>query len=145
MLRAIARITCFASSRVTLSWMKTSPQASMCAASRRFPSPQFTVHESPVERTGKPKWKVLLHYHLTFPLSNLLLLLLGLPFVLRPGARSIMLGMVIAIVICGAYFAFDAMMRNLGEKENLHPVLAAWFAVIFFGSLGVVLLDSVKT
>jgi lipopolysaccharide export LptBFGC system permease protein LptF len=88
---------------------------------------------------------VLLHYHLTFPLSNLLLLLLGLPFVLRPGSRSLLLGMVIAIMICGAYFAFDAMCRNFGEKGELHPVLAAWFGVIFFGSLGIVLLDSVKT
>jgi lipopolysaccharide export system permease protein len=97
------------------------------------------------ERTGDPRWKVLLHYHLTFPLSNLLLLLLGLPFVVRPGARSLLLGMVIAILICGAYFAFDAVMRNVGEKNVLHPVLAAWFGVIFFGSLGVVLIDSVKT
>lgn len=97
------------------------------------------------ERTEQPRWKVLLHYHLTFPLSNLLLLMLGLPFVLRPGSRSLMLGMVIAIVICGAYFAFDAMMRNMGEKSVIHPVLAAWFGIIFFGSLGVVLSDSIKT
>ena len=97
------------------------------------------------EQTGKPKWKVLLHYHLTFPISNLLLLLLGLPFVLRQESRSTMLGMVIAILICAAYFAFDGMMRNLGDKEVLHPVLAAWFGVVLFGSLGVVLLDNVKT
>lgn len=95
--------------------------------------------------TGRPQWKVLLHYHLTFPLSNLLLLILGLPFVLRHEKRSVLLGMVMAIIICAAYFAFDAVMRNMGEKEILHPVLAAWFGVIFFGSLGVVLLDNVKT
>lgn len=97
------------------------------------------------KRTGQGKWKVLLHYHLTFPLSNLLLLMLGLPFVLRQEARSLLLGMVVAILICSAYFAFDAVMRNLGDKDVLHPVLAAWFGVIFFGSLGVVLIDSVKT
>ncbi len=97
------------------------------------------------EKTEQARWKVLLHYHITFPLSNLLLLLLALPFVLKPGARSLLLGMVIAILICGAYFAFDATMRNMGEKGNLHPVLAAWFGVIFFGSLGVVLADGVKT
>lgn len=97
------------------------------------------------ERTGRPKWQVLLHYHLTFPISNILLLLLGLPFVLRHEKRSPLLGMVIAIAICAAYFAFDGVMRNLGDKEVLHPVLAAWFGVIFFGSLGVVLLDNVKT
>lgn len=97
------------------------------------------------EKTGKAQWKVLLHYHLTFPLSNILLLILGLPFVLRHEKRSVLLGMVMAIIICAAYFAFDAVMRNMGDKEILHPVLAAWFGVIFFGSLGVVLLDNVKT
>lgn len=105
----------------------------------------FTQSQYLFERTDEPRWKVLLHYHLTFPLSNLLLLMLALPFVLRPGAKSVLLGMVIAILICGAYFAFDASLRNMGEKGNLHPVLAAWFGVIFFGSLGVVLTDSVKT
>lgn len=99
------------------------------------------------DRTGEGKWKVLLHYHLTFPISNVLLLMLGVPFVLRHGRanRGLMIGMVVSIVICAAYFAFDAVMRNLGDKEVLHPVLAAWFGVIFFGSLGVVLVDSVKT
>ena len=96
-------------------------------------------------KTGEGRWKVLLHYHLTFPLSNLLLLLLGMPFVLRQESRSLLLGMVVSILICAAYFAFDAVMRNLGDKDVLHPVLAAWFGVIFFGSLGVVLVDNVKT
>lgn len=97
------------------------------------------------DMTGDSKWKVLLHYHLTFPLSNILLLLLALPFVLSQQSRSLMVGMVISILICAAYFAFDAMMRNLGDKDVLHPVLAAWFGVIFFGSLGIVLVDNVRT
>lgn len=105
----------------------------------------FTQSQYLFERTDEPRWKVLLHYHLTFPLSNLLLLLLALPFVVRPSAKSVLLGMVIAILICGAYFAFDASLRNMGERGNLHPVLAAWFGVIFFGSLGIVLTDSIKT
>ncbi len=96
------------------------------------------------ERT-RNKWKVLLHYHLTFPLSNVLLLMLGLPFVLRQETRSHLLGMMTSILICAAYFSFDAVMRNLGEQQALHPVLAAWFGVIFFGSLGVILIDNVKT
>lgn len=105
----------------------------------------YTQAEFLFRRTGEARWKVLLHYHLTFPLSNLLLLLLGLPFVLNQQSRGIMLGMVVSILICAAYFAFDAVMRNLGDKDVLHPVLAAWFGIIFFGSLGVVLVDNVKS
>lgn len=105
----------------------------------------YSAAEYLYAQTGEAKWKVLLHYHLTFPLSNVLLLLLGLPFVLNQASRSLLLGMVISILICAAYFAFDAVMRNLGDKDVLHPVLAAWFGVIFFGSLGVVLIDGVKS
>ncbi len=89
--------------------------------------------------------KILLHYHITFPLSNILLLLLGLPFVLRHESRSTYLGPAMAILICGGYFALDIIMRDLGTKGQIHPLLAAWFASIFCGAVGIYLFDSIKT
>jgi len=91
------------------------------------------------------RWKILLHYHFTFPLSNILLLLLGIPFVLRPEARSHFLGLTLALLICGGYFVLDVVMRDLGAKNQLHPILAAWFASIFCGAVGVYMFDSIKT
>ncbi|MBU0753690.1 MAG: LptF/LptG family permease [Planctomycetes bacterium] len=95
--------------------------------------------------TKDKRWKILLHYHITFPLSNMLLLLLGLPFVLRYETRSNFLGLAIALFICGGYFILDVIMRDLGTKDQIHPIIAAWFASIFCGAVGIYLFDSIKS
>jgi len=94
--------------------------------------------------TGEDRYKVLLHYHITFPLTNLLLILLTTPFVLRFDRRSAVVGLAIAFVFCGVYFGVDFSLRGLGER-HLHPVLAAWFSPIFFGALGISLFDGIRT
>jgi LPS export ABC transporter permease LptG len=91
------------------------------------------------------RMKILLHYHITFPISNLLLLLLGVPFVLRHERRSNFLGLALALLICGGYFVLDVIMRELGTKHQMNPILAAWFATIFCGMVGVYLFDGIKT
>ncbi|MSR47130.1 MAG: YjgP/YjgQ family permease [Planctomycetes bacterium] len=94
--------------------------------------------------TGDARFQVLLHFHITFPLANLLLLLLALPFVLRYDRQRVMQGFAIAFFLCLAYFGIDAALRTLGESK-LHPILAAWFAPLFFGALGISLFDGVQT
>jgi lipopolysaccharide export LptBFGC system permease protein LptF len=94
--------------------------------------------------TRQARFQVLLHYHLTFPLTNLLLLLLTIPFVLRYERQRVMQGLAAAFFLCVAYFGVDAALRTLGE-HRLHPVLAAWFSPLFFGALGISLFDSVRT
>ncbi len=89
--------------------------------------------------------KILLHHHITFPLTNILLLLLGLPFVLRHESRSNFLGIAVALAICLGYFALDMIMRDLGTQNYVPPILAAWFSVIFCGSLGICVFDSIRT
>jgi lipopolysaccharide export LptBFGC system permease protein LptF len=92
----------------------------------------------------QPRFQVLMHYHVTFPAANLLLLLLAVPFVLRYDRQRVMSGLAVAFFLCVAYFAVDAALRGMGEK-TLHPVLAAWFAPLFFGALGITLFDGVRT
>lgn len=94
--------------------------------------------------TGESRYKVLLHYHITFPLTNVLLVLLSLPFVLRYERRSRLVGLAAAFAACGLYFGADFALRGLGEN-HLNPVLAAWFTPIFFGALGISLFDGVRT
>jgi LPS export ABC transporter permease LptG len=89
--------------------------------------------------------KILLHFHITFPLSNLLLVLLGVPFVLRQESRSNFLGLTMALLICAGYFVLDVIMRDLGTKGQINPLLAAWSASIFCGAIGIYLFDSIKT
>jgi lipopolysaccharide export LptBFGC system permease protein LptF len=43
------------------------------------------------------------------------------------------------------YFAADFFFRNLGLGGNLDPRLASWLPILFFGSLGLVMFDSMRT
>ncbi len=96
-------------------------------------------------RPDYKNFKVLLHYHITFPLANILLLLLTLPLGLRFEKKSTLEGVILAIVICGLYLSLDIAMRNLGGTKVLHPVVAAWVVPIVFGSGGIALFGSIRT
>jgi len=92
-----------------------------------------------------PAWQTLWHYHLTFPLANLVLLLVGLPLMFTyergRGAERMALGG----LLCVFYFGIDFVLRSLGLGGGLDPVLASWLPVLLFGSLGVVLTDAIRT
>lgn len=76
-----------------------------------------------------------LHQMTTRPLSSLILLLLGIPFVARPGAQSLASGLGVALGVCAAYFGVDFFFQELGTRGDLQPLVAAWLAPILFGSL----------
>jgi lipopolysaccharide export LptBFGC system permease protein LptF len=94
--------------------------------------------------TDASRYEVLLHYHITFPLTNILLILLALPFIIRYERGGMLLGLATAFIFCGMYFGVDLVMRSLGENR-IHPILAAWFTPIFFGALGISLFDGIRT
>lgn len=90
-------------------------------------------------------YRTLLQYHVTFPLGNLVLVLVGLPLLLRHerggGARTL----AGAFLLCVGYFAADFVCRNLGIQGALDAPIAAWLPVLVFGSLGIVLYEGMRT
>ncbi len=84
------------------------------------------------------------HTHFTFPLANLVLLLLALPFAITFERGSRIGRVVFAIGLCGIYLVADLTCQTLGNSM-LHPVLAAWLPTIVFGSLGVATFSGVRT
>lgn len=90
-------------------------------------------------------YQTLLQYHLTFPLASIVLLLVGLPLLLRPERARGFEGIVSGLMLCVFYFAADFVCRNLGLQGALDPLLASWIPVISFGSLGIVLFDAIRT
>ena len=94
---------------------------------------------------GRNDLVINLHYHLTWPIANLLLLLLALPFAVQFERGGKMGRIVLAILICGSYLVVDLTCQNLGRREYLHPVLAAWTPTILFGSLGTVMFGGIRT
>lgn len=92
-----------------------------------------------------PGLQTLWHYQLTFPLANLVLLLVGLPvmFTYERGRGSDR--MALGGLVCIFYFAVDFVFRSLGLSGALDPVWAAWLPVLGFGSLGVVLTEGMRS
>lgn len=103
------------------------------------------VQELMRREPSHPAWQTLWHYHLTFPLANLVLLLVGLPLMFTyergGGAERMALGG----LLCVFYFGIDFVLRSLGLGGGLDPALASWLPVLLFGSLGVVLTDAIRT
>ncbi|MGA1201493.1 MAG: LptF/LptG family permease [Planctomycetota bacterium] len=89
--------------------------------------------------------EVKLHMRFAFPLSNFILVLLGVPFVLRGENRSIVIGIALAIGISAVYLIATMYSAELGNREVLPPFFAAWLPVLFFGALGLTMFDSVDS
>ena len=90
-------------------------------------------------------YQTLWHYLLTFPLANVVLLLVGLPVLFQyergKGAERMALGG----MFCIFYFALDFVFRNLGLNGGLSPIMAGWVPILVVGSFGLALTDGIKT
>lgn len=88
-----------------------------------------------------PEPTVVFHRLLTWPLANLLLLLLGLPLVLRFRKRNLLFGIGASLALCAAYFAISQIFADLGKRGEIPPAVAVWLPVILFTSLVAAILD----
>lgn len=95
-------------------------------------------------RPNRPDVKYALHRHITFPLANVILLLLVLPLAVYYERGSRIERVLGAIGLCGGYLLLDLTCRSL-SLSLVDPVVAAWIPTIFFGSLGAVLYGSMRT
>jgi len=85
------------------------------------------------------QYRTLFHYHVAFPLAGVVLLLVGLPFVLRQERGKAGERIAAGFFLCVGYFGFEFVTRTLGLQGQLGPLFASWLPVVGFGALGVVL------
>jgi LPS export ABC transporter permease LptG len=93
-----------------------------------------------------PRFRVMFHSRMAYPLTNFILLFLGIPVVLgfERMSKNIFLRVGISVLICCAFFVLTYICVNLGNMGILQPVLAAWLPVIIFGCLGLILFDGMR-
>jgi lipopolysaccharide export system permease protein len=96
-------------------------------------------------RPGKPDFVLAYHIHFTFPLANLVLILLALPFAVNFERGRRVERVVFAIAICAGYLVMDLTCQNLAYQLLIHPIVAAWTPTIFFGSLGAVVFGGMRS
>ena len=76
----------------------------------------------------------------TDPINNVIMLLLALPFILSR-ERNLKASTGLCLLMVGAFYSFIYICRYMG----LPPDWAAFVPTILFGSVSVLMLDSVKT
>lgn len=80
------------------------------------------------------------HLRVAEPMNNLIMLLLGLPFILSR-ERNVKASAGLCLLIVGSFYLFIYTSRFIG----LPPAWAAWLPILIFGPISVVMFDTVKT
>ncbi len=106
-----------------------------------FSEVQDLMSREPEDSAFNTLW----HYLLTFPLANVVLLLVGLPVLFQYERGRGTERMALGGLFCIFYFAVDFVFRNLGLDGGLSPILAGWLPILIVGSLGIALTDSIRT
>ncbi len=93
----------------------------------------------------KHRWMLKYYSRFVDPLNHMILILLGLPIILRQGSRNVFLSALIAVSVSAMYFIFQTLAVYLGNLEVLPPHLAVWLGPIVFGSLGITFYRNMKS
>lgn len=108
-------------------------------------SPFREIRREARARPDRPDSKMRLHARLAFPLSPVVLLLVGLPSVVAAHSKSFVRGLVNSSLHVGIYYPVYLVMTDLGNKGALPAPLAAWFATGAFGLYGLVAFARMRT
>ena len=91
------------------------------------------------------KYLVELYSKLSFPLVNLIMVLVAIPFALQAPRGGRLFGVGLAIAILAAYLVVHYVALAFARADLLPPLLAAWTANIIFMGLGVSLFLRART
>src|SRR5262249_40390250 len=89
--------------------------------------------------------KIALQGKIAFPLTCLIMVLVGLPFSLSVGKRGALYGVAVGIGIGLAYWGMIGLFEQMGRYEMLPPLLAAWGPNLLFGAGGIYLFLTSRT
>jgi lipopolysaccharide export system permease protein len=86
------------------------------------------------QRAGQDvaRWQVDFYSKVSFPFASVIVVLFGVPFssVKRRGGMGVQIG--ISLLICFIYLIFMKVSQVFGYNGDIHPLLTAWLANIFF-------------
>lgn len=83
--------------------------------------------------------RIALQGKIAFPLTCMVMVMVGLPFSFSVGKRGALYGVTIGIGIGLAYWGLQGLFEQMGRYEVLPPVLAAWGPNLLFGAGGLYL------
>lgn len=89
--------------------------------------------------------RVLIHNRLMQPIMDLLLVLIGIPFVLQWERKNIYRSVAISMMLSGVFFVVDAISGYFASHGHVDPLTAAWIPVFIFAPVSLALLHRVGT
>ena len=89
--------------------------------------------------------QVELYKKISFPISCVVMALLGVPFSFSTGRKGAFFGITASIVIAIAYWGVFSIFEQMGSYGLLIPLLAAWAPNLLFSAAGLVLLFTIRT
>jgi lipopolysaccharide export LptBFGC system permease protein LptF len=92
-----------------------------------------------------PSYRMRIHNRFSFPLSPLVLLLMGLPFVVDARSTSFIKGLFVAFLLALGYYLTHFGCLDLGNRGSLPSAWAAWGPTGAFGLIGLVAFARMKT
>jgi lipopolysaccharide export system permease protein len=112
----------------------------------RFPFAKFSSLLDDLRRYPHvPSCTVKVHNRFSFPLSPLILLLIGLPFVVAAHGKSMAKGLFFCFVLCLAYYLAYFACMDLGNRGSIPPLAGVWGPVAGFGLFGLGAFSRMKT
>jgi lipopolysaccharide export system permease protein len=85
-----------------------------------------------------------LHLKLSFPLFNLIVVMIGASVATRLRLQSAAMGFGFSVIIAFVYWGFMQLGKALGHSGLLSPYFAAWLGDLVFGTVGVLLLSQAQ-
>jgi lipopolysaccharide export system permease protein len=95
-----------------------------------------------IEESGgdATQYKVGLNMKLSFPFTNLIVILIGSPLSARLRRGGLAVGMGMGLALTFIYYGFIRVGQALGQEAIIPPVIAAWLGNIFFAACGIYLI-----
>ncbi|MBI3857760.1 MAG: LptF/LptG family permease [Planctomycetes bacterium] len=92
-----------------------------------------------------PSKVMFVHARFSFPLSPIVLLLVGLPFVIDPQSKSFIKGLIFCFLLAVGFLMTHLASLDLANKGSIPPIVGAWFPVASFGAVGLVAFARMRT
>ena len=103
---------------------------------------QTLINTSP--DVTKPGLEKIMHTRFTQPIMNVVMLLIGIPFLLTREPRRLIRNMMICVVVAGFCFVGTFVMYQMAGRV-VPSLLGAWLPVLIFGPASLAMLDTIKT
>jgi lipopolysaccharide export system permease protein len=103
-----------------------------------------SLAEDPM-RGNRRQLQVEMHQHMTGPILNVLILLLGMPFVAAREDRSYAASISVAVLLFIGVFAVRFVSTAFGNAGHVGPLLAAWLPIFIVLPASILSMESLRT